>query len=158
MVNEAQSMTIDAVYQAYQAQLQQFYSDQSTADDAERLLLHGSTPLADYAMPSLSEPENREGMPEAMLSAYDYYREHIAAKDLGRVYGVTLLVGEQITFGVVVTTDGDDGWLEVYDIEGQQLGAARTCFDKVLWGDCEEMRSLVSTSVLPAALEAQLSS
>ncbi len=158
MVNDFQPMTLDAIHQAYQAQLQQFYGDQSLADEAERLLLTGSGPLADYAMPSLSEPENREGMPEAMLTAYDYYREHIVAKDLGSAYGVTLLVGEQITFAVVVTTDGDDGWLEVYDIEGQQLGVARTCFDKVLWGDCAEMRSLVSTSALPAELEAQLPS
>lgn len=151
-------MTIDAVHQAYQQQLQQFYGDQSVADEAERLLLTGSDgPLSDYAMPSLSASENREGMPEAMLAAYDYYREHIVAKDLGSAYGVTLLVGEQITFGVVVTTDGDDGWLEVFDIEGQPLGAARTCLDKVLWGDCDAIRALVSTSALPPELEAQLS-
>ncbi len=150
-------MTIDAVHQAYQQQLQQFYGDQSVADESERLLLTGSGgPFSDYAMPSLSESENREGMPETMLTAYDYYREHIVAKDLGSAYGVTLLVGEQITFGVVVTTDGDDGWLEVFDIEGQQLGVARTCLDKVLWGDCQEMRALVSSSALPPELEAQL--
>ena len=151
-------MTIDAIHQAYQQQLQQFYGDQSSADEAERFLLTGSGgPLSDYAMPSLSEPENREGMPETMLAAYDYYREHIVAKDLGSAYGVTLLVGEQITFGVVVTTDGDDGWLEVFDIEGQPLGVARTCLDKVLWGDCQQMRALVATSALPPELEAQLS-
>jgi hypothetical protein len=150
-------MTIDAVHQAYQEQLQQFYGDQSLADESERLLLLGTGPLADYVMPSLSEPENRLGMPEPMLSAYDYYHGHIVAKDLGSVYGVTLLVGEQITFAIVVTTDGSDGWLEVYDIEGQLLGAARTCLDKLLWGDCERMRSLVSTAELPPELEAQLS-
>ena len=150
-------MTIDAVRQAYQQQLQQFYGDQSSADESERLLLSSSSgPLVDYSMPSLSDPENRAGLPEAVLAAYDYYQQHIVAKDLGSVYGVTLLVGEQITFGVVVTTDGDDGWLEVFDIEGQPLGAARTCFDKVLWDDCETIRALVSTSALPEALEAQL--
>lgn len=150
-------MTIDAVHQAYQQQLQQFYGDQSLADEAERFLLTGSGgPLSDYAMPSLSELENREGMPETMLAAYDYYREHIVSKDLGSAYGVTLLVGEQITFGVVVTTDGDDGWLEVFDIEGQPLGVARTCLDKLLWGDCQQMRALVTTSALPPELEAQL--
>jgi len=149
-------MTINTVQQAYQHQLQQFYGDQSAADETERLLLADSRPLSEYAMPPLSESENRLGMPDAMLTAYDYYHERIAAKDLGSVYGVTLLVGEQITFGIVVTTDGDDGWLEVYDIEGQPLGAARTYLDKVAWGDCQEMRTLVSTSALPPALEAML--
>lgn len=149
-------MTIDAIHQAYQQQLQQFYGDQSSADDAERLLLSGSGPLSDYAMPSLAVPENREGMPQAMLEAYDYYRENLVSKDLGSAYGVTLLVGEQITFGVVVITDGDDGWLEVYDIEGQQLGVARTYLDQLHWGDCEQVRALVSTFDLPPELEAQL--
>lgn len=151
-------MTIDAVHRAYQQRLQQYYGDQSLADEAERFLLTGSGgPLSGYAMPSLAEPENREGIPEAMLAAYDYYREQIAAKDLGSVYGVTLLVGERITLGVVVTTDGDDGWLEVFDIEGQSLGAARTYLDKMLWGNCQQMRALVSTPALPPELEAQLS-
>lgn len=150
-------MTIDAVHRAYQEQLQQFYSNPSLANESERLLLLGTGPLADYAMPSLGEAEYREGIPEAMLSAYDYYDEHIVGKDLGSAYGVTLLVGEQITFAIVVTTDGNDGRLEVYDIEGQLLGAARTYLDKLLWGDCERMRSLVFTAALPPELEAQLS-
>ncbi|NJN30491.1 MAG: hypothetical protein HC824_08740 [Synechococcales cyanobacterium RM1_1_8] len=150
-------MTIDAVQQAYQAQLQQFYGDQSLADETERLLLTGAGPFANHVMPSLKQPENREGMPAAMLAAYDYYAEQIAAQDLGRVDGVTLLVGEQITFGVAVTTDGEDGWIEVYDIEGQLLGAARTYLDQVQWGEREQMRSLVETSALPPELEARLS-
>ena len=131
----------EQVHQAYGEQIQSFFSDEAEAGEQERLLLQHSWPLEPFAMPSLRETENRDSMPAPVLEAYDYYAQRIEAQDLGKVHGATLLVGEHITFSIYVETDGSDGWLEVYDIEGQLLGAARTELGEVRWGERAQVRS-----------------
>ena len=131
------------VQQAYAAQISSFFADESQADDQERLLLQHTWPLASFAMPSLREPNNREGIPQPVLEAHDYYVTHVMDQDWGTVHNITLLVGEAITFAIFVETDGSDGWLEVYDIEGKLLGVARTELGKTEWGDQTEIRSQV---------------
>ncbi len=131
------------IQQAYETQISSFFSDEAQADETERLLLQNSWPLEPFAMGSLQDPDNREGMPAPVLEAHDYYVTHVMAQDWGTVHAATLLVGEQITFSVYVETDGDDGWLEVYDIEGALLGAARRELGNLAWGDVTEIRQQV---------------
>ena len=38
------------------------------------------------------------------------------------------------TYAIRVRTDGDDGYLEVYDEKGKFLAAGRTCIEVVAWG------------------------
>ena len=138
---ESPSDVIGQTRQAYSAQIQSFFADEAEAQEQERLLLQHSWPLEAFAMPSLREAENRNSMPAPVLEAYDHYRERIENQDLGKVHGATLLVGEHITFSIYVETDGSDGWLEIYDIEGQLLGAARTNLGEVSWGDRNQVRA-----------------
>lgn len=138
---ESQSSAVEPIHQAYSEQIQSFFADEAQAEEQERLLLQHSWPLEPFAMPSLREAENRDSMPAPVLEAYDYYAQRIENQDLGKVHGATLLVGEHITFAIYVETDGSDGWLEVYDIEGQFLGAARTELGEVRWGDRDQVRA-----------------
>lgn len=131
------------VQQAYETQIRSFFADESQADAQEQLLLQHAWPLESFAMPSLQEASNRAGMPQPVLESYDYYAANVMEQDWGTVHSVTLLVGENITFSIYVETDGSDGWLEIYDIEGKLLGAARTALGDVTWGDQGEIRSQV---------------
>ncbi len=134
---------VTEVQQAYETQIRSFFADESQADAQERILLQHAWPLEPFAMPSLQDASNREGMPQAVLDAYDYYTTNVMEQDWGTVHSVTLLVGEHITFSIYVETDGSDGWLEIYDIEGALLGAARTELGNVAWGEQGEIRRQV---------------
>ncbi|NJR70320.1 MAG: hypothetical protein HC771_18035 [Synechococcales cyanobacterium CRU_2_2] len=137
------------IQQAYTTQISNFFADEAQADATERLLLQHSWPLEPFAMPNLQEPSNRVGMPQAVLDAHDYYATHVMAQDWGTVHAATLLVGEQITLAVYVETDGGDGWLEVYDLEGTLLGAARTDLGEVNWGEAADIRQQVLSGGFP---------
>jgi hypothetical protein len=143
-----------SIQQAYAAQLRQFYREAASAAQAPNLTMGQSWPLAHCALPSLRQPEHRAGLPAALLEAHDFYVQQIAAQDLGSVHGVTLRVGEQMTFAIAVTTDGDDGWLEIYARDGTLLAAGRSYLDQVLWAERDEVRAWTQTAALPPALAA----
>jgi ribosomal protein L7/L12 len=76
----------------------------------------------------MKEPKNREGVPQAVLDAYDFYSpsncQNIVAK---------ILVQKRNTYAVRVGTPGEGGWLEIFDEQGKLLGSALTICDVVGW-------------------------
>lgn len=92
-------------------------------------------------------------LPEAVQNAYQYYQENLAERDCGSVMLETLTLDNRLVYAVRVTTDGDDGWLELYDTSGALLGAGRTYIELVAWGDRDEIRSAVHTGEYPAHLD-----
>ncbi len=137
----------DFVRQAYEAQFQQFFADQDEAAAPDLLLFQVGGPLEPFAMPNLQASENREGMPLEMLAAYDFYaaQDVLAAAGADSLYGATLLVGEHITFAVYAQLDPGEGCLEVYDIEGNLLGAAHTQRERLCWEAVEAVRDRLKT-------------
>jgi hypothetical protein len=87
--------------------------------------------LNDNDLGWMNEPENRISVPENVLEAYDFYTEH--GHEQVRV--AKIHVQEQDTYAVRVKTDGDGGWLEVFDMQGQRLGTALTFLDVLSWED-----------------------
>jgi|GEM_PF-1298427 len=81
-----------------------------------------------------------KSLPAEVREAADYYYNRVEAEDWGsvRVYRVPTEHGE--TYAVRVTTDGDDGWIEVYDLQGHLLNAGRTYLELVAWAPREEVR------------------
>ncbi len=79
-------------------------------------------------------------LPRPVREAAEYYYNRVEAEDWGsvRVYRVPTDHGE--TYAVRVTTDGDDGWIEVYDLQGHLLGAGRTYIELIAWAPREEVR------------------
>ncbi|MEO1147769.1 MAG: hypothetical protein AAFY26_19475 [Cyanobacteria bacterium J06638_22] len=90
--------------------------------------------------------------PDAVQDAYQYYRDHVAARDRGTVNLETLSLEDKLVYAIRAATDGDDGWLELYDASGSLLRAGRTYIELVAWGDRDEIRSEVHTGDYPATL------
>ena len=64
--------------------------------------------------------------PDTFWEAYNFYKNTIEAADIGSVFGLRITIQGEDTLAVRVITDGSDGWLEVFDRLGNNLGAART--------------------------------
>jgi hypothetical protein len=86
----------------------------------------------------------RDRLPAGVREAFDFYWEHFEEADIGfaRVYQVR--ANQQQTYAVRVRTDGDDGFLEVYDAEGNFLVAGRTYLEIVAWGNRDWLRAQVA--------------
>lgn len=101
----------------------------------------------------LSDEKVRSTVPQPVLEAYDYYLNQIS--DWGSVSVAQEKIQNQDIYAVTVSTDGDDGWAELFDAEGQELGAARTLCEKVAWDDINTVRSYTKNSELPSELQAE---
>ena len=107
--------------------------------------------LGDAAV-KLNRKKEWKALPEEVRGAAEYYFRRVEAEDWGwvEVYRASTDHGE--TYAVRVTTDGDDGWIEVYDLEGQLLGAGRTYLELIAWAPREEVREQFGDN-WPAALD-----
>ncbi len=93
-------------------------------------------------------------LPGKAAEAYEFYYKNIMQQDLGSVNAYTVDIDDQLVCLVEATTDGDDGWIEAYDMQGELIGAARRYIELLAWGDVEEIRSLVQNNDLPTNLDA----
>jgi hypothetical protein len=106
-----------------------------------------------HAVMAVREMADPPGIPPAVLDAYGFYGQQVEERDCGVVTVAQLPVDEQDTFAVFVTTDGDDGWLEVFDSNGTTLGTARVYLELLLWGAQSDIRAMVHTGAYPIAAE-----
>jgi hypothetical protein len=148
-----------AVQDWYAARLKEYYSQRYRAylassetgeDDAE--LYPQETELSPSA--SRLTREERDRLPVEVREAYDFYWKHFEEADIGsaRVYRVP--ADRKATYAVRVRTDGDDGYVEVYDGKGKFLAAGRTYLEVVAWGTREWLRAQVAQpSELPPELQ-----
>lgn len=90
--------------------------------------------------------------PIAARMAAEFYDECIAQQDLGSVSIFHPIVDDISTYAVYVTTDGDDGWLEVYADDGTLFGAARYYLELIVWGNQDVLRSMATTGEYPPEL------
>ena len=85
-------------------------------------------------------------LPDAVKEAIRYYVEQIERNDIGSVQ----LYKYAKAFIVSTSTDGDDGWVELYAKEGTALGYGRTFIEIVSWGEKDTIRKMTMDSSFPA--------
>jgi hypothetical protein len=83
----------------------------------------------------MKEPNNRIGIPEQVLEAYDFY----VGREQVKVAKVSIEGGD--TYAVRTGTPGEGGWLEVFDDRGKMLGSAMTLVDVVSWEEQRVIRN-----------------
>lgn len=88
-------------------------------------------------------------LPAAVKEAFQYYYQAVEQADWGgvRVYQFPLAEGH--FYGVDTHTDGDDGWTELYDNQGQAIAFGRTYLEQVYWGEKATIRSYVQSGDFP---------
>ena len=91
-------------------------------------------------------------LPRPVQDAVDFYRTRVETPDWGAVRLLRPLVDGSPIYLVYVTTDGDDGWVELYDANGRLLGAARRYLELLGWGDRTRLRAQTSTGAFPPDL------
>lgn len=91
------------------------------------------------------------GIPRSVLDAYDFYNESCC--DWGGAIIYQAQIDLDLIYVVRVTTDGDDGWVEVFDLEGNLLAAGRTYLELISWGAVEEIRQYVDNFEFPSELD-----
>ena len=92
-------------------------------------------------------------LPPAVAQAYQFYVDRVEAVDWGNVYLLHPTVQGRPFYLIYVTTDGDDGWLELYGRDGSFLGAARRYLELVTWDDQQTLRQQTANGEFPAALQ-----
>lgn len=79
---------------------------------------------------------NNPQIPQTILDIYNFYLKYgDSSCSISKVK-----VQEYDTYAIRVTTDGDDGWLEVFNERGESLGAARTYLEVISWKSPEILR------------------
>jgi hypothetical protein len=110
-------------------------------------------PLYKYEIESLLDQSNRSKVPKSVTDAFDFYYSKVEEKDLGSVWVYKVEVDGKATYAIRVSTDGDDGWLELFDQDGENLGSARTYIEIILWGEINEIRSQAENWEFPPEFE-----
>lgn len=105
--------------------------------------------LDQHNQPARSDQE-RVGLSVALLESHDFYLQNVERADWGSVR--LLRLEQNAGYAVRVRTDGDDGWLEAFNAEGEPLAAGRTFLDRVIWLAPERVRAMVETREIPAEL------
>jgi hypothetical protein len=100
-------------------------------------------PVAIELSPAATRADRAE-LPKAVREAYEFYKKHFEDEDLGSVREYVVPVAGKTTLAIRVRTDGDDGYLEVYDEKGKFLAAGRTYLEVVAWGSREWLRAQVT--------------
>jgi hypothetical protein len=108
--------------------------------------------LADYELALDATPPPQPALPASVQEAYDYYQHSVEDQDWGTVRLYRVPLAGQPVYVVRVTTDGDDGWLELFDAEGCALDVGRTYLELVAWGDRDLLRAEVQDGTFPPAL------
>ena len=82
-------------------------------------------------------------IPAEVLEAYDWYRNEVESAEWGKVRLLQIPFGETNLLAVRVLSDGDEGWLEVFDAKGKLLAKGVTYLEIIDWQSRTGLRNLV---------------
>lgn len=116
-----------------------------------RAYLAGEETLREFLEDSPHSDVNT--LPDQVAAAYTYYYEQAELADWGSVRVHTVTASPIPTYAVYVTTDGDDGWLEVYRHDGSLLGAARLYIELIGWAEVDFIRAQTDAKGFPPAMD-----
>jgi hypothetical protein len=112
-----------------------------------RVYLDGGDPGETHPVDTELSPSavraDRTKLPQAVREAYEFYKKHFDEEDIGSTRDYLVPAAGQKTYAIRVQTDGDDGYLEVYDPKGKFLAAGRTYIEVVAWGSRKWLRAQV---------------
>jgi hypothetical protein len=113
----------------------------------------GVTHPVDTELSPSAARADRAKLPRTVREAYEFYKHHFEDGDIGSARDYVVPAAGKTTYAIRVRTDGDDGYLEVYDDKGKFLAAGRTYIEVVAWGSREWLRAQVAQpSGLPPEL------
>ena len=103
-------------------------------------------------------------LPAKVKESVIYYLENVENADFGivRLYFIPKkrfidlsldIKNEEGLFVVRVTTDGDDGWVELFEDDEDAMGFGRTYIELVSWGEQQTIRDFVQSGGFPQDLE-----
>jgi hypothetical protein len=122
-----------------------------TPDIAKQWMERELSRLGRDACPSSQRFPSRAALadlaPEPVLDARDFYRQ--ACFDWGSAWIFRFDVASESLFVVYAGTDGDTGWLELFDIAGALLAVASLDGDRVVWEPRDVARARVASGDLP---------
>lgn len=84
-----------------------------------------------------------EGVLETVLNARSFYDQNADGWLWARIYLTS--IDEEKVHAILATSDGSDGWLEIFDEKGNLIGVARTLSHFLDWGEPDVLRSSVLT-------------
>ncbi|MDY7022274.1 MAG: hypothetical protein SWJ54_13100 [Cyanobacteriota bacterium] len=82
-------------------------------------------------------------LPKNATEAYIFYKQNVEEADWGKVRLYQADIENINIYIIYVSTDGDDGWLEIYNAQDQGLGFGRYDFETLLWSEKEKIRAEV---------------
>jgi hypothetical protein len=96
--------------------------------------------------------EGRAKLPRAVRISHDYYLARVEQADWGSVRVCQAVLAGLPVWVTWVTTDGDDGWVEVHDVAGGLVGAARMYLEVLGWEPVDVLRARVGTGTFPETM------
>lgn len=117
---------IEDVKRAYTERLKAHYLKQYVAYCREQPL----DDRCEFGQDNLLSPEAIAALPPSVQD-FGNTAEALSDSNYARVY--QLKVKEELTYAARVTTDGDDGWLAIFDAQGKLLAAGQTYIEVVVW-------------------------
>lgn len=84
--------------------------------------------------------------------AFDYYYREVEANDWGSVAIYLNFLYDRYVLVVLTTTDGEDGWVELYSEDGEEIGVGRLYIELIGWGDRDMIRAMTRTGEFPPDL------
>lgn len=102
----------------------------------EELIRKGEKPDPDFRIGRMDFGDII-ALSDEVKDAWDYYFFKIEQADWGTARLYRLVVDDMTIYTIWATTDGDDGWLEVYDVQGNKLCVGKIDIDTVNWRGIE---------------------
>jgi hypothetical protein len=107
-------------------------------EQIREVLAHGRFPSEELfgesaELPMSDPPDAPPEAPQNVLDAYRFYEQAVMEQDWGSVRVYPWELQGTALYVVRCTTDGSDGWVELYDADGTALGCARTDWDCPVW-------------------------
>src|SRR5215470_2989883 len=144
------SLQPSSVQSWYTQRLHDFYYDRYLAARGYTATGEPRGPDPDDHYPRDDElsPQAERIKPDALTGdvqeAYAFYHKNFTEADIGSVRVYRVPVTGETTIAVRTTTDGDDGYLEIFSEQGETLGTGRTNLNTVVWGTRDWLRDQVA--------------
>lgn len=74
-------------------------------------------------------------LPNNVKEAYNFYKVNVEDADFGSAGVYQISVDAVPVYAVIVTTDGDDGYLEIYSQTGEEIACGQNDYEVIHWSD-----------------------
>jgi hypothetical protein len=136
---------IDRVKQFYAQRLHDYYVARYKAYQAGSELNEPD----EFGQENLVSDADRDRLPALI---HEFWDAAIAEGDSYYPAVYKMSVQDQNAYALRITTDGDDGWLVVFDAEGNLLASAQTYIEVMIWADDQTLPTISPSNLLKTPL------